>query len=92
MDLSEAFDACVKELKAGVKSEFERIGAEAVNIAKQSVAYHDVTGNLRKSNRYEASEERLVIRNTADYASHVEARTGDVIANAVLYARNELAK
>lgn len=80
----------VAEFKRQVKSEFDRVGAEAVEIAKSSTAYKDRTGNLRSCNEYEADEDHLVIRNTADYASHVEARTGNVTADAVLYAKNAL--
>lgn len=84
------FRAKVAEFKQQVQGEFDRVGANAVEVAKSSTAYRDRTGNLRSCNEYEADEDHLVIRNTADYASYVEARTGNVTADAVLYAKNEL--
>lgn len=90
MDMREYFEACVAEFKQGVASALDRVGQEAVEIAKESTAYHDVTGNLRASNSYQADENGLTLLNTADYASEVEARTGNVLADAVLYAKNTL--
>lgn len=92
MDLMEYFDNKVTELKKGVAEEFHRVGEEAVNIAKSSTAYHDVTGRLRSSNKYQADENGLKIYNDAPYASQVEARCGNVIAEAIIYAKNELQK
>ena len=79
-------------------SEFERemlqamssVGEEAVEYAKEHGTYHDVTGNLRRSNRYEASKEGLRIYNTASYAESVEQRGHDVISGAALYAEKRL--
>lgn len=90
MDLAEWSEEQLAALRKEVKQELERVGQEAVEIAKSSIAYKDRTGNLRASNSYEADEECLTIKNTAYYASFVEARTGNVIADAVLYAKNEL--
>lgn len=92
MDLEEYFDKNITELKKQVASEFIRVGEEAVQVAKSSTAYHDVTGRLRSSNHYKADENGLTIYNNAPYASQVEARCGNVIADAVIFAKNELTK
>ena len=92
MDLEEYFEQNVTELKKKVASEFARVGEAAVQVAKSSTAYHDVTGRLRNSNHYKADENGLTIYNDAPYASQVEARCGNVIADAVIYAKNELSK
>lgn len=83
-------EARVDAFREEVAKELDRIGQEAVDVAKSSTAYKDRTGHLRASNEYEVSESGLTIRNTASYASNVEARTGNVIAEAVLYAKNQL--
>lgn len=90
MDLKEYTDEAVKEFRKQVKEEFDRIGAEAVDIAKASTAYKDRTGHLRASNGYEATEEELRLFNKADYASYVEAKTGNVIADAVLFIQRKV--
>lgn len=90
MDIKAEIDARFATFRKEVAAEFDRVGQEAVEIAKASTAYHDVTGHLRASNEYEAHETELIIRNTADYASQVEARCGNVTADAVLYAKNAL--
>lgn len=92
MDLEETIERSVADFKMQVASELARVGDEAVQIAKASTAYHDVTGRLRQSNHYKADENGLTIYNDAPYASQVEARCGNVIADAVIYAKNELFK
>lgn len=90
MDLREYIQHSVEEFKEEVVSKMETIGQEAVEIAKQSTAYQDVTGNLRSSTAAKADEYGLHIKNSASYASEVEARCGNVIAEAVLYAHKRL--
>lgn len=92
MDLSEYIEHGIDEFKKNISSELNRIGVESVDVAKSSTAYHDVTGRLRSSNHYQADENGLRIYNDAPYASNVEARCGNVIADAVLFAKNELSK
>lgn len=91
MDLSTYFKNAVKNFKKECHENIEHIGEEAVEIAKQSTAYNDVTGNLRASNSYYVDDDcNLRLYNSADYASNVEMRTGNVLADAVLYAINKL--
>lgn len=68
----------------------ERVGQEAVDYAVTNGNYHDVTGHLRRSNTYEARPDGLIIKNTASYASKVEARGKDVSSGAALYAERRL--
>jgi hypothetical protein len=68
----------------------QRIGEEAVNYAIEHGNYHDVTGRLRASNRYKATESGLTLYNEAPYASDVESRGKDVLSGAALYAEDLL--
>lgn len=79
-----------KQARKQMREKFERVGREAVEYAKQNGNYHDRTGHLRASNTYHASETRLVIENTASYASKVESRGYDVISGAILDAMHKL--
>lgn len=90
MDLKGYIDNAVEEFRKQVKEKFDEVGKESVAIAKASTAYQDRTGHLRASNGYEATEDELKIYNKADYASFVEAKTGNVIADAVLYAQRKV--
>lgn len=88
--MMEFFDKGISDFKDEVHRELDRVGSEAVEVAKSSTAYHDRTGRLRRSNGYKADENGLKIYNDAPYASNVEARCGNVIADAILYAKHEL--
>lgn len=85
MDLMEEFRLAEGEFRGEVDARLNEIGREAVSVARASKAYKDVTGNLRRSNSYEVVDGTLRLSNTADYASFVEARTGDVLASAISY-------
>ncbi len=65
------------------------IGQEAVDYAKENGSYQDRTGELRKSNIAKV-DEGLVLENTQEYASYVEAKGFDVLTGAVLYAHKRL--
>lgn len=84
--VDEFFDEFERELIA----ELNAIGQEAVEYAKEHGTYHDVTGNLRRSNHYHASKEGLEIYNSASYAESVEQRGHDVISGAALFAEKRL--
>lgn len=77
-------------VKDEVRRKFKSVGANAVAHAVEHGNYTDRTGRLRRSNRYRATDEELVIENTAPYASEVESRGYDVTASAVLNAKKEL--
>ncbi len=94
LDLSE-FDAGVRAVEREVTSEIRRrleeVGARAVEIAKESGTYHDVTGRLRRSNKYRIEGGvNLVLYNEAPYARDVEARGEVVLTTAVLAAERML--
>lgn len=78
------------DIEDEVLEQEKNVGEKAVLYAKENGTYHDVTGNLRSSSIYEATPKGLVIRNTAFYASKVEAEGKDVISGATLYAENLL--
>jgi len=88
-DFSEA-DSFFGEIRDAVEVTCEEVGRKAVEYAKENGTYHDVTGRLRRSNRYEASPDGLFIENTAPYAESVEAMGMDVISGAALYAERLL--
>lgn len=85
-------DKVFAKVRNEVRQEFDRLGREGVEYAKENGNYHDVTGNLRRSNQYRASEDELVLENTAEYASHVEARGKDVISGAFLHVQSLIEK
>lgn len=75
---------------AEVDSKMGEVGAEAVDYAIENGDYRDRTGHLRSSNKSIVEDDRLIIKNDADYASDVEARGHDVISGAALYAEQRL--
>lgn len=83
-------DEFFDELEKEVLEAMESIGEEAVEYAEQFGTYHDVTGNLRRSNKYRVSKKGLEIYNTAEYAESVEQRGHDVISGAALFAEKRL--
>lgn len=87
-DVETSFDKHKRE----VKDLFSRLGREGKSYAEQHGDYNDVTGNLRHSYRYQADEKRLILENTADYASDVERRGRDVLRGAEKMIMEELAR
>lgn len=83
-------EAFLREGTAEVRALMERVGREAVDYARVHGNYRDHTGTLRRSTEYDTTPYRLTIRNTAPYASYVEAKGYDVISGATLYALNRL--
>ena len=83
-------DDFLKECRKERLRQLRRIGEEAVRHAKENGDYHDVTGRLRASNRYEVSDKGLKLVNDAPYAADVEARGKDVLAGAYVYARQRI--
>ena len=80
----------LSELEKEILNTMREVGEEAVEYAKENGTYHDVTGNLRRSNEYKVSESGLTIYNTASYAESVEQRGYDVISGAALFAEKRL--
>ncbi len=92
MGIDEKLRRAIAEVHGEVRAYLDNLGRRSVDYAKEHGNYHDVTGHLRASYKYEASDTSLVIKNTAEYASNVEARGRDVISGAKLFIRSELGK
>ena len=92
MGLTDKFDQAFMKKRTEVRTRLDSLGQRAVDYAKANGNYHDRTGHLRQSNSYEATEDRLVVRNTASYASNVEKRGRDVLSGAKLMVMGELRK
>ena len=93
MDLTFNFDdveSAFQEYERQVLNAMDKVGREAVEYARERGTYHDVTGNLRRSNEYQVSQEGLTLRNDASYAESVEQRGYDVLSGAALYAEKRL--
>ena len=85
-DIDDFFDAGESEIK-----EVEReVGEYAVRLAEVYGKYKNHTWLLRKSNIAKVTDEGLELRNTAPYASFVESKGFDVLANAALEAESIL--
>ena len=93
MDVSYDFsdlDSHLQEAEAEIDSRLSKVGQEAVNYAKEHGDYRNITGNLRRSNKYKVDDEGLTLYNDADYASNVESRGYEVLSGAVLFAEKRL--
>lgn len=65
-------------------------GDAAVKDAEESGTYQDHTLVLRTSNKYDVDEDGLTLKNTAEYASYVEAKGFEVLSGAALRAEKNL--
>ena len=92
--VSEMFEDAFDEFRDDLKNDLEDLGARATQDCKLKGAYTDRTGNLRASNKYEViandEETSLILENTAEYASFVEAKGFNVMAETTLMIENEL--
>lgn len=66
------------------------VGDEAVKDAKANHTYQSRSSNLEASNDYDADNDGLTLKNTADYASYVEAKGFDVLSGPALRAEKKL--
>lgn len=66
------------------------VGDAAVKDAKINHTYQNRTGNLEASNKYDVDEDGLTLKNTADYASYVEAKGFEVLSGSALRAEKKL--
>lgn len=73
-----------------VESAMANVGEEAVEDAKANHTYKNRTKNLESSNKYETDKGGLTLKNTADYASYVEAKGFDVLSGPALRAEKKL--
>ena len=87
-----ALNKALDDFEKGMKAKLQEIGQRAVEYAVEHGEYHNVTGRLRRSNKYEVTRNGLRIYNDAPYAEEVQNRGLDVINGAALYAESELDK
>ena len=93
-EISSEINDYFKEGIREVMAEMERAGEAAVQHNIEAGNYQNRTGNLRRSNYYSVDESGLTVGNSADYASHVEAKgymvcsEGALLAEQMLNARN----
>lgn len=92
MGLMQEFYRAKGKVHDEVRQYFTELGEQGVAYAKANGNYRDRTGNLRRSNSYIATDNELILQNTASYASDVEARGYDVLGGAKLHIRKELNK
>lgn len=79
------------EVDSKIRGRLDEVGKKAVEIAKETGTYHDVTGRLRSSNKFRVVNGRdLVLYNDAPYAEDVEARGEIVLTTAALEAERML--
>lgn len=78
--------------KNGIEEHIKKVGQQAVEVAKESGSYHDVTGRLRRSNGFRYKDGEAVLFNAAPYAEEVSARGADVLDTATAYLVEELKK
>lgn len=79
------------EVDSKIRGRLDEVGNRAVEIAKETGTYHDVTGRLRSSNKFRVVNGRdLVLCNDAPYAEDVEARGEVVLTTAALEAERML--
>lgn len=83
-------DSFFEQGYAEVKAVEEKVGKEAVDYAVKNGNYQNRTETLRKSNKYSVEDDGLVIRNDAEYASHVESKGYEVLTGAAIYAEKRL--
>ncbi len=92
MDIEHDFsdvEAFFNEGYTELDSIIDSVGQEAVDYAKKNGSYQNRTGELRKSNVAKV-DKGLVLENSKEYASYVEAKGFDVLSGAILYAHKRL--
>ena len=83
-------DEILQEGEWEVQKKMIDVGREAVEYAEKNGEYQDHTLTLRTSNRYDVESDKLILKNTAEYASYVESKGYDVLSGAALYAEKRL--
>ena len=85
-DVDQFFDDVEWEVQKGMID----VGDEAVKDAKANHTYQNRTGNLEKSNTFDVDKDGLTLKNTAEYASYVEAKGFVVLSDPALRAEKKL--
>lgn len=66
------------------------VGDTAIKDAEESGTYQDHTLTLRTSNQFDIDKDGLILENTAEYASYVEAKGFEVLGSSALRAEKKL--
>lgn len=85
-DVDQFFQDGKNEVKAIEREE----GENAVQYAIKNGSYQDRTGNLRKSNKSNVTDEGVELINSAEYASFVESKGYEVLSGAALELEKRL--
>lgn len=89
-DIQPEIDAFIRQGMEEVRARMEEVGKEAEAINVMAGDYKNRTWNLRRSNYHKVEDDGLIIGNSADYASDVEARGYMVCSEGALYAERKL--
>lgn len=93
MDVRSDFSDVARFFENGiweVQKKMVDVGAMSVEYAEMNGNYQDHTLTLRTSNIYDIEEDRLILENSAEYASYVESKGYDVLSGAALFAEKRL--
>lgn len=85
-DFDKEVDSFICQGMDEVLDAMREAGEAAVSYNRENGDYRNRTGRLRASNFYEVDQERLVVGNSAPYASDVEARGYMVCSGGALLA------
>ena len=90
-DIAREIEEFLKEGYAEVAADMKKAGESAVEYNVENGDYRNITGNLRRSNYFEIEmdgdiPEKLIVGNSADYASKVESRGKMVASGGILLA------
>lgn len=88
--MQDEIDSFMETVMEEVRKRMTEAGEAAVAWNKQYGSYKDRTGNLRRSNFYEVTDDALIIGNSAEYAGYVEAKGYMVCTDGALLAEKIL--
>lgn len=89
-DLDRDIERFFADGRQEVKRYFEDLGQRAVDANVREGDYKNRTGNLRRRNYFKATEDELILGNSASYASEVESKGYNVIDSGVKMIMEEL--
>lgn len=91
-ELDKDIEAFFAETRREVKEYFDDLGQRAVDANIREGDYKDHTHHLRSSNYHRATEDELIVGNSASYASNVESKGYNVIDSGTKLIMEELVK
>lgn len=89
-DLDRDIERFFADGRQEVKRYFEDLGQRAVDANVREGDYKNRTCNLRRRNYFKATEDELILGNSASYASEVESKGYNVIDSGVKMIMEEL--